>query len=202
MTAWCPPSGVECLAGVDEVGRGPLAGDVVVAAVILPQNHQLVGLNDSKRLSQKRREELFEQITASAVCYAIARSGVAEIDRVNILQATLNAMDRAVTALSVVPDFVAVDGNRLPDWRFRAEAVVKGDGRVDAISAASIVAKVVRDREMIELAKRYPDYGFEAHKGYGTARHMAALRQFGPTPIHRMSFAPLRSARDWPSRSL
>ncbi|MDE0842393.1 MAG: ribonuclease HII [Porticoccaceae bacterium] len=195
MTDWLPPLGVKTLAGVDEVGRGPLAGDVVVAAVILPKSHGLRGLDDSKRLSVSRREALFELITRCALCYSIGRSGVEEIDRVNILQATLNAMHRAVNGLSMQPDFVVVDGNRLPQWQFRSEAVIKGDGRVDAISAASIVAKVIRDREMQLIDQQYPGYGFAAHKGYGTAQHLSALRAFGPTPIHRLSFAPVRNWR-------
>jgi ribonuclease HII len=191
MKSWMPPLGVTRLAGVDEVGRGPLAGEVVTAAVILPINHQVNGLTDSKKLSERQRENIFEDIVGQANSWAIGRASVQEIDRFNILQATLMAMRRAVLGLSLVPDYVAVDGNRLPQWEFAGEAIVKGDGRVEAISAASIVAKVVRDSEMKILDLDFPGYGFAANKGYGTPQHLEALRRLGPTPIHRRSFAPV-----------
>ena len=192
MNAWKPPRGIKMLAGVDEVGRGPLAGDVVTAAVILPRNHEIRGLADSKVLSARQRENLYEDIIGQALCWCVARASVAEIDRFNILQATMMAMRRAVMGLKVRPDYVAVDGNRLPQWEFEGEAVVKGDGRVEVISAASILAKVVRDAEMQDLDVRYPGYGFAANKGYGTPQHLEALQRMGPTEVHRRSFAPVR----------
>jgi ribonuclease HII len=192
MKLWNPPAGVKFLAGVDEVGRGPLAGDVVTAAVILPANHGIEGLADSKALSSRQRENLYKDIISGATCWCVARSTVAEIDRFNILQATLMAMRRAVMGLSQQPDFVAVDGNRLPQWEYRGEAVVKGDGRVEVISAASIIAKVVRDAEMKDFDNTYPGYGFAKNKGYGTAQHLEALGRLGATPIHRRTFAPVR----------
>lgn len=192
MKPWKPPAGVKCLAGVDEVGRGPLAGDVVTAAVVLPANHRIEGLADSKTLSARQRENLYSDIISHADCWAVGRASVAEIDRFNILQATLMAMRRAVMGLSIQPDYVAVDGNRVPQWEYNAEAVVKGDGRVEVISAASIIAKVVRDTEMAEMNIKYPGYGFDSNKGYGTAQHLEALGRLGPTPIHRRSFAPVR----------
>ena len=191
MTPWIRPKGILCLAGVDEVGRGPLAGDVVTAAVILPKNHQIEGLADSKVLSARQRENLYADIIGQAECWAVGRASVEEIDRFNILQATLMAMRRAVLSLDVKPDYVVVDGNRLPQWEYASEAVVKGDGRVDVISAASIIAKVVRDAEMLALDSHYPGYGFAANKGYGTPQHLEALQRLGPTPIHRRSFAPV-----------
>ena len=191
MTPWIRPKGILCLAGVDEVGRGPLAGDVVTAAVILPENHQIEGLADSKVLSARQRENLYADIIGQAECWAVGRASVEEIDRFNILQATLMAMRRAVLSLDVKPDYVVVDGNRLPQWEYVSEAVVKGDGRVDVISAASIIAKVVRDAEMLALDSHYPGYGFAANKGYGTPQHLEALQRLGPTPIHRRSFAPV-----------
>lgn len=180
------------LAGVDEVGRGPLAGDVVAAAVILDPSKPVDGLADSKKLSAARREQLFETICANALSFAITRASVEEIDRLNILHATLLAMKRAVEALPIQPEHVLVDGNKLPKWHYSAEAVIQGDDRVAAISAASIIAKVTRDREMIELDRVYPGYGFAEHKGYGTKVHMLALQTLGATPIHRRSFAPVR----------
>ncbi len=192
MKPWHPPAGVKWLAGVDEVGRGPLAGDVVTAAVILPANHGIEGLADSKVLSSRQRENLYLDIVGRALCWSVARATVEEIDRFNILQATLMAMRRAVMGLSQQPDFVAVDGNRLPQWEYRGEAVVKGDGRVEVISAASILAKVVRDAEMKAFDVTYPGYGFAANKGYGTPQHLEALARKGPTAIHRRSFAPVR----------
>src|SRR5690606_28585012 len=178
------------LAGVDEVGRGPLAGDVVAAAVILDPARPIIGLADSKKLTEKRREALFIEIQQYALSWSIARATVAEIDQLNILQASLLAMKRAVTGLSVQPEHVLVDGNKLPQCKYSAETVVKGDSRVAAISAASILAKVTRDREMCEFDYQYPGYGFASHKGYPTQMHMDALELLGVTPIHRNSFAP------------
>ena len=191
MTPWVRPNGILCLAGVDEVGRGPLAGDVVTAAVILPENHQIEGLADSKVLSARQRENVYEDIVGQAQCWAVGRASVEEIDRFNILQATLMAMRRAVLSLDLKPDYVVVDGNRLPQWEYASEAIVKGDGRVEVISAASIIAKVVRDAEMLALDSQYTGYGFAANKGYGTPQHLEALQRLGPTPIHRRSFAPV-----------
>lgn len=181
------------LAGVDEVGRGPLAGDVVAAAVILDPARPIIGLADSKKLTEKRREALFIEIQQHALSWSIARATVAEIDQLNILQASLLAMKRAVTGLSVQPEHVLVDGNKLPQWKYSAETVVKGDSRVAAISAASILAKVTRDREMCEFDHQYPGYGFASHKGYPTQMHMDALELLGVTPIHRNSFAPVKA---------
>ena len=183
-------------AGVDEAGRGPLAGPVVAAAVILDELNPINGLNDSKKLSAKRREALFDEIRARALCFAIAEASVQEIDEINILQATLLAMKRAVEALRLPPKLVLVDGNRLPILSIRSEAIVQGDALVPAISAASILAKVHRDRLCEEMHQRYPVYGFDQHKGYGTAQHMAALQAHGPADCHRMTFAPVaRSVR-------
>lgn len=181
------------LAGVDEVGRGPLAGDVVAAAVILDPENPVEGLNDSKKLTEKRREWLFDIICERALSYCIARASVAEIDRLNILQASLLAMHRAVEGLHAVPEHVLVDGNKIPRWPYSAEAVVKGDSRVPAISAASILAKVTRDREMTIFDAQYPGYGFATHKGYPTRVHMQALDTLGVTPIHRQSYAPVKA---------
>lgn len=180
------------LAGVDEVGRGPLAGDVVAAAVILDPARPIEGLRDSKRLTHERREALAGQIRERAMAWCVARASVEEIDRINILQASLLAMSRAVEGLQPQPEFVLVDGNRLPRWRYRAEAVVKGDDRVPAIAAASILAKVQRDRELVELDAQYPGYGFAAHKGYPTKVHLEALQTLGITPVHRRSFGPVK----------
>ena len=185
---------VDCgvlVAGVDEVGRGPLAGDVVTAAVILDPARPVPGLADSKVLSAQRREQLFEHITGQALSFAFGRASVAEIDTLNILQASLLAMERAVVALGVQPRFVYVDGNRCPAWHYPSQAVVKGDSRVAAIAAASILAKVQRDREMQALDADYPGYGFSRHKGYPTPDHLEALRRLGPSAIHRRSFAPV-----------
>ena len=182
----------QLMAGVDEVGRGPLAGDVVAAAVILDPSNPIDGLDDSKKLTEKKREALFPLIQERALSFCVARASVAEIDDINILHASLLAMKRAVEGLAVQPEHVLVDGNRLPPWRYAAEAVVKGDSRVAAIAAASILAKVVRDREMVAFDKQYPEYGFAGHKGYPTKVHMAALEQYGPTPIHRVSFGPVK----------
>lgn len=181
------------LAGCDEVGRGPLAGDVVAAAVILDFDNPISGLDDSKKLTEKKRELLFDEIQLKAKSWCIARASVAEIDKINILQASLLAMTRAVQGLHIQPEHVLVDGNKLPKWNYQAEAVVKGDSRVAAISAASILAKVTRDREMVLLDKEYPGYGFADHKGYPTKVHMDALEKLGITPIHRTSYAPVRA---------
>jgi ribonuclease HII len=182
------------LAGVDEAGRGPLAGPVVAAAVILDERKPIDGLADSKVLSAARREQLFDQICERALCCSVAQASVQEIDRLNILQATLLAMRRAVDGLRLKPVKVLVDGNRLPLLTVLAEAVVKGDALVPAISAASILAKVHRDRLCQQLDQQYPQYGFAGHKGYGTAEHLEALRRHGACPEHRMSFAPVREA--------
>ena len=179
------------IAGVDEVGRGPLAGDVVTAAVILGDDIPL-GLNDSKKLSERKREALAEEIKAKALAWSIARASVAEIDELNILQASLLAMKRAVDALEIKPELVLVDGNKLPKWRYEARAIVGGDGLEPAISAASILAKVQRDQEMVELGREFPEYGFEGHKGYPTKLHLEALRQHGVLHVHRQSFGPVR----------
>ena len=182
------------LAGVDEAGRGPLAGPVVAAAVILDDLHPIAGLADSKKLSAARREALFDEIRAKALCCSVAQASVEEIDRLNILQATMLAMQRAVVGLRLRPSLVQVDGNRLPLLDVRAEAIVQGDAKVAAISAASILAKVTRDRGLLALHERYPQYGFDRHKGYGTALHVAALQAHGPCEAHRRSFAPVARA--------
>ena len=179
------------IAGVDEAGRGPLAGPVVAAAVILDARDPIEGLADSKTLTAARREKLFEQICARSLCCSIASASVEEIDRLNILQATMLAMRRAVLGLWLTPIKVLVDGNRLPVLEVLAEAIVKGDSLVPSISAASILAKVHRDRWCAELHVQFPQYGFAAHKGYGTEQHMAALRKHGACPEHRRSFAPV-----------
>ena len=179
------------MAGVDEAGRGPLAGPVVAAAVILDDLHPIVGLNDSKKLTAKRREKLFDEIKAKALCFSIAQASVQEIDEINILQATMLAMKRAVEGLRLKPQRVLVDGNRLPTLDILAEAIVQGDALVPAISAASILAKVHRDRWCQELHAQYPLYGFDGHKGYGTAAHLQALKEHGATPWHRKSFSPV-----------
>lgn len=179
------------VAGVDEAGRGPLAGPVVAAAVILDARNPIAGLADSKKLSARQRERLFDQICARALCCAVGSASVQEIDSLNILQATMLAMRRAVQGLRLTPAKVLVDGNRIPVLRMRAEAIVGGDALIAEISAASIVAKVHRDRWCAQLHAQYPDYGFAAHKGYGTAEHLAALRLHGACPEHRRSFAPV-----------
>lgn len=206
LRSWCSPmndlfsinlddpdaSGLR-VAGVDEVGRGPLAGDVVTAAVILDPDRPIQGLRDSKKLSETRRQQLAEQIREQALAWSVARASVAEIDELNILQASLLAMHRAVAALVPQPEYVLVDGNRLPRWHYASEPVVKGDDRVAAIAAASILAKVQRDSELVELGRQYPGYGFDRHKGYPTAVHLEALRTLGITPAHRKSFAPVKN---------
>jgi len=179
------------IAGVDEAGRGPLAGPVVAAAVILDDLQPIKGLADSKQLSTRKRERLYDEIRAKALCCAVAQASVQEIDELNILQATLLAMRRAVEGLRLTPKLVLVDGNRLPLLPMRAEAIVKGDALVAAISAASILAKVTRDRWCVEVDQRYPAYGFARHKGYGTALHLAALQAHGACPEHRTSFRPV-----------
>ncbi len=180
------------LCGVDEAGRGPLAGPVFAAAVILHPDRSIVGLRDSKKLSQRRREQLEIQIKSEAMAWWVAEASVAEIDRLNILQATLLAMQRAVDGLVVKPGRVQVDGNRCPALAYPVEAVVKGDATVAAISAASILAKTARDRVMGVLHLDYPQFGFDRHFGYGTAQHMDALRRYGPCAAHRRSFSPVR----------
>ena len=184
------------MAGVDEAGRGPLGGPGVAAAVILDDLHPIAGLNDSKKLTAKRREKLFDEIKAKALCFSIAEASVQEIDDLNILQATMLAMKRAVEGLRLKPVKVLVDGNRLPAIDIRAEAIVQGDALVPAISAASILAKVHRDRLCEQMHAQHPQYGFDQHKGYGTAIHLAALQAHGPTECHRLTFAPVaRSVR-------
>lgn len=180
------------IAGVDEVGRGPLAGPVVAAAVILDPAHPIEGLADSKVLSEKRREALAEIIRDKALAWALGRAEVEEIDELNILHASLLAMRRAVEALKVKPDHALIDGNRCPDLPCTAEAIVKGDSKVAAISAASILAKVARDNEMIDMDEKYPGYGLAGHKGYPTKAHIQALGELGVTVIHRRSFGPVR----------
>jgi len=180
------------IAGVDEVGRGPLAGAVVAAAVILDPNNPIEGLADSKKLTEKRREKLFPLIQERALAWCVAHASEAEIDELNILQASLLAMRRAVLGLQIKPERVLVDGNRCPDLPYPSEAIIKGDSLVPAISAASILAKVVRDREMVVFDETYPDYGFAKHKGYPTAQHLQALNALGITPIHRRSFGPVK----------
>ncbi len=179
--------------GVDEAGRGPLAGPVFAAAVILDDPVRIQGLADSKKLTARRREALFDEIKLRAVAWAVASASVEEIDEINILQASLLAMRRAVNALQPQPAAILVDGLHLPKVAMPARAIVQGDATVAAISAASILAKVARDAQMLELHAAYPEYGFDRHKGYGTALHMAALRRLGATPAHRRSFAPVRA---------
>ena len=187
----CEYQGV-LLAGVDEVGRGPLAADVVAAAVILDPDNPIEGLNDSKKLTEKKRERLFDEIKEKSLSWALGRASVAEIDELNILHASLLAMKRALESLPITPEYALIDGNKSPDISIRHATVVKGDSRVAAISAASILAKVTRDREMVVFDQQYPEYGFAGHKGYPTAVHMKALKEHGVTPIHRTSFRPVR----------
>lgn len=186
--AWDAPG---LVAGVDEAGRGPLAGPVVAAAVILDDHAPIKGLADSKKLTALRREKLFDEIRAKALCCSVALATVEEIDRLNILQATMLAMQRAVKGLRLKPTKVLVDGNRLPVLDVVAEAIVSGDALVPAISAASILAKVTRDRMLDDMHQQHPGYGFDRHKGYGTAEHLRALRELGPLPEHRRTFAPV-----------
>ena len=179
------------LAGVDEVGRGPLAGPVVAAAVILDRNKPIDGLDDSKKLTHKKRVYLAEQIKLNALNWSLGKAEVVEIDELNILQASLLAMKRAVDALSISPDYVVVDGNFTPDIAYEKQAIIKGDSLVPAISAASIIAKVARDEEMIQFDNIYPGYGFSSHKGYPTKQHIESIEKLGVTEIHRRSFAPV-----------
>ena len=181
-------SGVALLCGVDEAGRGPLAGPVYAAAVMLPRGCEIPGLNDSKKLTEKRREELFDVICGKALAYGIARAEVAEIEERNILGATMLAMNRAIAKLAPPPALALIDGNRNAGIAVPSRCIVKGDARCADIAAASILAKVSRDRFMLEMAEQYPEYGFEQHKGYGTKLHYERLRQYGPSPIHRPSF--------------
>ena len=180
--------GVKLLCGVDEAGRGPLAGPVCAAAVILPQNCEIQGLNDSKKLSEKKREALFDVICASAVSYGIAFATVEEIEEYNILGATFMAMNRAIARLDRVPELALIDGNRNTGIQIPSRCVIGGDGKCADIAAASVLAKVTRDRYMLQMAELYPQYGFEKHKGYGTKAHYEAIREYGPSPIHRPSF--------------
>jgi ribonuclease HII len=178
--------GIIC--GVDEAGRGPLAGDVFAAAVILPQDVVIDGLNDSKKLTEKKRDLLYDEIIEKAAAYAIARASVQEIEEINILQAALLAMKRAVEVLHKKADYALIDGNQVPKIAIPCEAVIKGDALSASIAAASILAKVARDRDMLKLSAKYPQYGFEKHKGYGTELHYKALREYGVSPVHRRSF--------------
>ena len=180
--------GYPVVCGVDEAGRGPLAGPVCAAAVILPEDCELPGLNDSKKLTEKKREALYDQIVDKAVAYGIAFASVEEIEEINILSAALLAMNRAIAQLPRTPDIALIDGNTTRDIAVPARAVVGGDGKCACIAAASVLAKVTRDRLMLDMAKEYPQYAFEKHKGYGTKAHYAALEEYGPSPIHRMSF--------------
>ena len=184
---------LQYIAGVDEVGRGPLVGDVVTAAVILDPNKPITGLTDSKKLSEKKLALLFDKINENALAVSIGRASPVEIDELNILYATMLAMQRAVNGLDVTPDFVFIDGNRCPNLAMPSEAIVKGDSRVAEISAASIIAKVTRDREMVELDKLYPQYGFAKHKGYPTKAHFAALEAHGVIAEYRQSFKPVKA---------
>ncbi|MCY1433469.1 Ribonuclease HII [compost metagenome] len=186
----------ELVAGVDEVGRGPLCGPVVTAAVILDPLRPILGLNDSKKLTEARREKLFDEIRDKALAWCIGRAEVEEIDRLNILQATFLAMQRAVEGLHIQPRLALIDGNRCPKLAVPSAPVIQGDAKVPAIAAASILAKVSRDREMAELDLIYPGYGLAGHKGYPTPAHLEALRRLGPTVIHRRSFAPVRALLD------
>lgn len=184
----CFDRGIQVICGVDEAGRGPLAGPVCAAAVILPPNLELPGLDDSKKLSDKRRRELFPVIKEQALAYGIAFATEAEIDEINILQATFLAMERAIGQLSIKPEMALIDGNRAKDFGVSAETVIHGDSLSASIAAASVLAKVTRDDYMLELHEKYPEYGFDVHKGYGTQRHYEALRSFGASPVHRQSF--------------
>ncbi|WP_104037300.1 ribonuclease HII [Vibrio jasicida] len=188
------PQGYQLVAGVDEVGRGPLVGDVVTAAVILDPNNPIEGLNDSKKLSEKKRLALLPEIKEKALAWAVGRCSPEEIDELNILQATMVAMQRAIASLKVQPDLALIDGNRCPQLPMDSQAVVKGDLRVAEISAASIIAKVVRDQEMEELDKQYPQFGFAKHKGYPTKAHFEAIEEHGVISEHRKSFKPVKKA--------
>lgn len=187
-----PFTHLDRVAGVDEVGRGPLAGAVIAAAVILDPLKPIPHITDSKKLSEKQREKIAQQIRDLSIAWAIGRAEVEEIDAINILQASLLAMKRAVEKLSVMPELVLVDGNKCPRWIYSSQAIIKGDLNVRAIGAASIIAKVARDQEMVLLDEQYPGYGLAQHKGYPTKMHCSALQELGPSPIHRKSFAPVR----------
>ena len=180
--------GFSLICGVDEAGRGPLAGPVCAAAVILPRGLEIDGLNDSKKLTEKKREALYDPIREQAIAYGIAFATVEEIEELNILNATFLAMNRAIEQLNPVPELALIDGNRSTGIRFPSRCIVKGDAKCADIAAASVLAKVTRDRYMLEMAEKYPEYHFEQHKGYGTKLHYDALREYGPSPIHRMSF--------------
>ena len=180
--------GISPICGVDEAGRGPLAGPVCAAAVILPRGLEIPGLNDSKQLSEKKRDALYDVITEKALAYGISFASVEEIEALNILNATYLAMNRAISMLKITPALALIDGNRNAGIEINSRCIVKGDSRCASIAAASILAKVTRDRYMYEMAEKYPQYGFDAHKGYGTKAHYAAIREFGPSEIHRMSF--------------
>jgi ribonuclease HII len=182
------------ICGVDEAGRGPLVGSVFAAAVVLPSEHTIIGLTDSKKLSEKRRNELAVQIMSQSIAWSVASATAEEIDQLNILQATMLAMSRAISLLAIRPDEILIDGNRTPVIDIPCRAIIKGDATEQCISAASILAKVNRDAEAYALNLRYPEYGFDQHKGYGTALHLKALKDFGPIPEHRVSFAPVRAA--------
>lgn len=184
----CFADGIQLVCGVDEAGRGPLAGPVCAAAVILPANIEIPGLNDSKKLSDKRRRELYPVIMEQAISYGIAFADHQEIDEINILQATYLAMERAINALHIKPELALIDGNRAKDFGIPVKTVVHGDSLSASIAAASVLAKVTRDNLMLKLAEEYPQYGFEIHKGYGTKAHYEALEKYGPCPIHRTSF--------------
>lgn len=181
------------IAGVDEAGRGPLAGNVVAAAVILDPEKNIAGLNDSKKLSPHRRDVLSQQIKQEALAFAIAEADVKEIDSINILQATMLAMQRAVAALELTPEYIYVDGNRMPAWDYKSKAVIKGDQHIQSIAAASILAKVSRDQSLLRLHEQFPAYGFAKHKGYPTPEHLAVLRELGPCPEHRLSYGPVKA---------
>lgn len=181
-------NGYKSVCGVDEAGRGPLAGPVCAAAVILPENTVIEGVDDSKKLTEKKRELLFDVIKTSALSYSIAYASVEEIEELNILNATMLAMKRAVEALEIKPDFVMIDGNRVPKLGIDCESIVKGDAKSMSIACASILAKVSRDRLLYDYAKQYPQYGFDKHKGYGTKLHIEMIKKYGPCPYHRMSF--------------
>ncbi len=181
------------ICGVDEAGRGPLAGSVYAAAVILNPDKPINGLKDSKLLNHKKREFLFNEIINNALCYSISFCDVGEIDKLNILNASLLAMKKAVDCLEIAPSLILVDGNKLPKFNIPSQAIIKGDSLIPEISAASILAKVTRDRYMIELSKNYPHYGFEKHKGYGTIQHLMAIKKFGIIDEHRKSYAPIKN---------
>ncbi|KQZ32414.1 ribonuclease HII [Duganella sp. Root1480D1] len=182
----------EIICGVDEAGRGPLAGPVFAAAVILDRNRPIAGLRDSKKLNEARRDELAPLIREHAIAWAVAKASEEEIDRLNILQASLLAMKRAVYALQTIPTLALIDGNKCPVMRIQSIAIVEGDDKIESISAASILAKTARDAALVKLHKKYPQYGFDQHKGYGTALHLERLREHGASPVHRRSFAPVR----------